>query len=140
MIPLTSHRLAAAKAVFIVFGPCALLVGLTMLLFPSSFWLWIGIEAGNGIIATLYGSVLVGVGLVSVAGIFQPERHLSLLLLIGSYKLIASMMLLLRCAQLLASSSAPLAGWVIAAIYFIMAAFCLGLYFLPPAKKDAHHV
>lgn len=102
-------------------------LGLAMAISPQAFWHLFGLEVGmDGVVAILYGSVLMGVGLSCMIALRNPAAHASLLLLIGCYKGVAFVALTLHGLQ--AAAGMPLAGWVIAFAYLAMCLYCLALY------------
>lgn len=118
-------RIALSRFVFGVFSPCAMLIGLAMAISPATVWGWLGVQPGNAaIVAILYGCVLLGVGVVSLAAMRNPCRHATLLLLIGVYKSAAAVLLAVYGLQ----QAMPAVGWVIAVAYLLMALLCLWLY------------
>jgi hypothetical protein len=83
----------------------------------------------------LYGCVLFGVGFTSWLARRDPQRHASLLLLVGVYKTAAVLALLLHGWW----HSLPWAGWIIAVLYGLLAAACLWLYRGLSASRTASH-
>ena len=74
----TTHAIDEAKVrkAFRVSVPSALLLGAVMVVWPSGFWRLLGMELGTAIYpAVLYGCVIFGVGLASIAGARAPRRH-----------------------------------------------------------------
>ncbi len=63
-----------ARKVFRVNVPSAMLLGGVMLIWPSWFWGLLGIPLGEAIFPViLYGSVIFGVGLASIAGALRVQ-------------------------------------------------------------------
>ncbi|HEY9032436.1 MAG TPA: hypothetical protein VIN71_00720 [Pseudomonadales bacterium] len=121
-------RLRLTRRLFALCGPCALLIGSALLLMPQRLAGLLAIDHGNDtVLATLYAAVLIAVGLVCLAGWRQPQRHASLLLLVGSYKGIAASTLLARYC-LADTTPLPLAALLLALAYALMAAISLWLY------------
>ena len=124
------------RKAFKVSVPSALLLGLVMMCWPTEFWRLIGIELGaTPLPAILYGSVIAGVGLASIAGVRAPRSHLGLLLFLTCYKSVAVLFLLIHGFLMLnAGQSVPVALWVIAALWFPQALSNARLY--PWGIKD----
>lgn len=114
---------AKVRKAFRVSVPSALLLGLVMVCWPTGFWRLLGIELGDAPFpAILYGSVIVGVGLASIAGVRAPRSHVGLLLFITCYKGVAVLFLLGHGLLMLAEGkSVPLAVWLIAALWLYQA-------------------
>lgn len=130
--------LKLARTLFAVFAPCALVLGLWLLLAPQSLASLLAIDpAADKTLATLYGAVLMAVGTGSACGFMQPQQHLSLLLFIGSYKSFAAVMLLGRYRLWPGSDNMPFSTAWIALLYALMAAACLSLYIM--ASRDKNH-
>lgn len=106
-------------ALFRKSAPFALLIGLVMILFPVRFWQLIGIDAGaDAVIATLYGGVLIGVGVISHFGARAPMRHASLLLFMTAYKAVAVSFLIGHALiDLIAGRPVPIAVWIICLLW-----------------------
>lgn len=122
---------AKVRKAFKVSAPSALLLGGVMVLWPSVFWRWLGIElVGTAIFpAVLYGCVIFGVGLASIAAARAPRQHLGILLLLTCYKGTAVVALLGHAAlQLLADQPVPWPVWVIAAMWLSQAVSNARLY------------
>ena len=64
--------LRLGKMVFRVFAACALMLGLFITLSPAIFWGWLGIGIGadSRVVAILYGSVVMAVGLLSLLAVY----------------------------------------------------------------------
>lgn len=124
------------RKAFRVSVPSALLLGLVMVCWPAGFWRLLGIELGDAPFpAILYGSVIVGVGLASIAGVRAPRSHVGLLLLLVCYKGVATLFLLGHGVLMFANGKAvPLAVWVIAALWLYQAITNARLY--PWGIKD----
>lgn len=121
---------------FKVSVPSALLLGLVMMCWPTGFWRLLGIELGEPPLpAILYGSVIFGVGLASIAGARAPRSHVGILLLLACYKGAAVLFLLIHgLLMLMDGESVPVALWVIAALWFYQAFTNARLY--PWGIKD----
>lgn len=124
------------RKAFKVSVPSALILGLVMVCWPTGFWRLLGIELGDAVFpAVLYGSVIIGVGLASVAGARAPRRHIGILLLLACYKGVAVLFLLWHAvAMLLNGHSVPIAIWIIAALWLSQAISNARLY--PWGIKD----
>lgn len=125
------------RKAFKVSVPSALLLGLVMVCWPTGFWGLLGIELlGDAQFpAILYGSVILGVGLASIAGARAPRSHVGLLLLLVCYKGSAVLFLLGHALLMLADDkSVPVAVWVIAALWLSQAVSNARLY--PWGLKD----
>lgn len=121
---------AKVRKAFRVSVPSALLLGAVMVVWPRGFWNLLGIDLGTAIYpAILYGSVIFGVGLASIAGARAPRQHLGILLLLVCYKGTAVLALLVHgVLQLLADQPVPWAVWVIAALWLSQAVSNARLY------------
>lgn len=110
--------------------PSALLLGAVMVIWPSGFWRLIGMDVGAAPYpAILYGSVIFGVGLASIAGLRAPRQHVGVLLLLCCYKSIAVLALLTHgVLGLLADKPVPLAVWAIAVLWLLQAVSNARLY------------
>ncbi len=128
----TQHVIDEAKIrkAFRTSIPSALLLGAVMVVWPSGFWRLLGIELGAAIYpAILYGCVIFGVGLASIAGARAPRRHIGVLLLLACYKGTAVVALLVHgVLQLLADQPVPWPVWVIAALWLSQAVSNARLY------------
>ena len=133
---ISSRRLAILRVTLQVMALPAAGLGLAMALVPAGFWNTFGIDIGSdAVVATLYGCVLVGVGLVSMIAIRNPAAHTSVFLFMGIYKGFAFVFLVqhfLRHAT--AQAPAPMAGWVIAVLYLLISAYSFALY--PWQQRD----
>jgi len=111
------------RKAFKISVPSASLLGLVMMCWPTGFWRLLGIELGaTPLPAILYGSVITGVGLASIAGIRAPRSHVGLLLLLTCYKGVAVLFLLIHGLLMLNSGEpVPVALWVIAALWLYQA-------------------
>lgn len=127
---ISSRRLAVMKITFQVMALPAFGLGLAMALAPAGFWNTFGIDIGSdAVVATLYGCVLVGVGLVSMIAIRNPEAHTSVFLFMGIYKGFAFICLTLHfLLHATSQAPAPMAGWVIAILYLLLSAYSFALY------------
>lgn len=121
---------AKVRKAFRVGVPSALLLGLVMVFWPAGFWRLLGIELGDAPFpAILYGSVIVGVGLASIAGVRAPRSHVGLLLFLACYKAVAVLALLGHGLLMLTDGkSVPLAVWLIAALWLHQAVTNARLY------------
>lgn len=121
---------AKVRKAFRVSVPSALLLGAVMVIWPSGFWRLLGIDLGDAPYpAILYGSVIFGVGLASIAGARAPRRHVGLLLLLFCYKSVAVLALLGHGVLILmADKPVPLAVWVIAVLWLHQAVSNARLY------------
>ena len=121
---------AKVRKAFRVSVPSALLLGAVMVVWPRGFWQLLSIDLGAAIYpAVLYGSVIFGVGLASIAGARAPRQHLGILLLLVCYKGTAVLALLVHgVLQLLADQPVPWAVWVIAALWLSQAVSNARLY------------
>ncbi len=108
-------RARKIAALFRRSAPFALIIGALMILFPLQFWHLIGIDAGaDAVIATLYGGVLVGVGVTSHFGARAPMRHATLLLFMAAYKAVAVSFLIGHAViDLMDGRPVPIAVWII---------------------------
>ncbi len=127
---ISSRRLAVMKITFQVMALPAFGLGLAMALAPAGFWNTFGIDIGSdAVVATLYGCVLVGVGLVSMIAIRNPEAHTSVFLFMGIYKGFAFICLTQHFLHHASPQApAPMAGWVIAILYLLLSAYSFALY------------
>ena len=127
---------AKVRKAFRVSVPSALLLGAVMMIWPSAFWRLLGMDLGAASYpAILYGSVIFGVGLASIAGARAPRSHVGLLLLLVCYKSAAVIALLTHgVLTLMADQPVPLAVWVIAALWLHQAVSNARLY--PGGIKD----
>ncbi|MCB1676665.1 MAG: hypothetical protein KDI01_10260 [Halioglobus sp.] len=118
------------RKAFKVGVPSALLLGLVMVFWPVGFWRLLGIELGDAPFpAVLYGSVIVGVGLASIAGARAPRSHVGLLLFLTCYKGVAVLFLLGHALSMLTDGkSVPVVVWVIAALWLHQAVTNARLY------------
>lgn len=118
------------RKAFQVSMPSATLLGLVMVCWPAGFWRLLGIELGDEPYpAILYGSVILGVGLASIAGIRAPRSHVGILLLLVCYKGIAVLFLLGHGLLMLTDGkSVPLAVWGITAMWLSQAVSNARLY------------
>jgi hypothetical protein len=121
---------AKVRKAFRVSVPSALLLGLVMVCWPTGFWRLLGIELGDAPYpAILYGSVILGVGLASIAGVRAPRSHVGLLLFLVCYKGAAVVFLLVHGLLMLAADkSVPVAVWAIAALWLYQAVTNARLY------------
>lgn len=124
------------RKAFKVSVPSASLLGLVMVCWPTGFWRLLGIELGDAPFpAILYGSVILGVGLASIAGVRAPQSHVGLLLFLTCYKGVAVLFLLGHgFLMLMDGKSVPLAVWVISALWLSQAVANARLY--PWGLKD----
>ena len=131
-----SFDVEKARKAFKVSVPSALILGLVMMCWPTWFWGLLGIELGaTPLPAILYGSVIFGVGLASIAAMRAPRSHLGILLLLTCYKGTAVLFLLIHAMLMLnAGKSVPIALWVIAALWLSQAVTNARLY--PWGIKD----
>lgn len=118
------------RRAFKVSIPSALILGLAMVCWPTEFWSFLGIELGDAPFpAILYGSVIVGVGLASIAGARAPRSHVGLLLMLTCYKGVAVLFLLGHgLFMTIADKPVPLAVWIIALLWFSQAVSNARLY------------
>lgn len=120
-----NNGIALARAILGLFAPCALLLGLAMAGNPVLFWEVLGVAIHEGaVVGILYGSVLVGVGAVSLVAWHDPARHATLLLFIGTYKAVVVLGLVWYGWQ----HALPVIAWAIAVLYTVLAALCVWLY------------
>ncbi len=127
---------AKVRKAFRVNVPSAILLGLVMVCWPVGFWRLLGIELGEALFpAILYGSVILGVGLASIAGVQAPRCHVGLLLLLVCYKGMAVLFLTIHSLVVLSDGkSVPPAVWVIIALWLSQAITNARLY--PWGLKD----
>lgn len=118
------------RRAFRVSVPSALALGFVMVCWPVWFWGLLGIDLGDAPYpAILYGSVILGVGLASIAGMRAPRPHLGLLLFLACYKGMAVIFLLVHgLAALLDGRHVPVAVWTIAALWLHQAITNARLY------------
>lgn len=118
------------RKAFKVSVPSATILGLVMVCWPTGFWRLLGIELGDAPFpAILYGSVILGVGLASIAGVRAPRSHIGILLLLACYKGVAVLFLLGHGLLMLSDGKAvPLAVWIIAAMWLSQAVSNARLY------------
>ncbi len=77
---------------------------------PGSVWGLFGLEIGESIIPTVYGSAIVGEGVVCWLGVKRPLRFIPILYYMVAYKLVVCIALVPKLLQM---DDAPLAGWLI---------------------------
>lgn len=125
-----TNPVTLARAVYLLFGVSALVVGSWAMLSPIGFWHFMGLEAGGDtVIATFYGGVFFAVGVLCLLGLRDPFRYSIVLLFMGIYKSVSFLVLMARAASLLgAPEGLPLGGWSLAFQYLVMAVICSWLY------------
>lgn len=89
-----------------------------MLLDPQGFWRTLAVPYTDPLTQTLYGAVLVGVGLGCLRGLKAPLREAPIFGFMARYKLVAAIALIARFATI---ESAPLAAWGISLLWLILA-------------------
>ncbi len=123
----TARREVLLRNTFQIVALPAFGLGLAMAISPQTFWRLLGLDVGpDGVVAILYGCVLMGVGLSSMVALRNPAAHVSLFLLVGLYKGAAFIALILHGLQ--DAAGLPFTGWVIAFAYLAMSLYCLALY------------
>ena len=80
-----------------------------------------GLEIGEPIIPTVYGSAIVGEGVVCWLGVKRPLRFIPILYYMVAYKLAVCVVL---APKLLQMDDAPLAGWGIIAAWGSVIVMC----------------
>ncbi len=111
-------KIKLMKFTYFVFGPCALFIGGFIVISPDTFWELLRVNYFDPLSQTLYGAVLCGVGIISLMGIKNPLKYIFLFQFLAVYKTILVIALVPRLILL---DNAPIAGWIIAFLWFCMA-------------------
>lgn len=124
-------RVKWMKLIYAVFGPCALAIGLWMVISPSNFWGLLQVDYDDPISQTLYGAVLCGVGVICLLGVAKPLQYIAVFQFMMAYKTILVIALIVRLATI---DDAPIAGWLIAFFWGCIAIVSALVY--PWGKRD----
>jgi hypothetical protein len=104
------RKITLMRVHYACFALSSFLIGGWMAVDPGSFWGLFGLEIGEPIIPTVYGSAIVGEGVVCWLGVKRPLRFIPILYYMVAYKLVVCIALV---PKLLHMDDAPLAGWLI---------------------------
>lgn len=116
---MNANRERNLRKIYLGTAPCALGIGAWMLLDPQGFWRILAVPYTDPLTQTLYGAVLVGVGLGCLRGLKAPLREAPIFGFMARYKLVAAIVLLARFATI---DPAPLAAWAISILWLVIAA------------------
>jgi hypothetical protein len=118
-------RVRFMKLVYGILAPCALAIGLWMVISPSNFFDVLHVDFNDPLAQTLYGAVLCGVGVICFFGIFKPLQYIVIFQFVIVYKVIAVLALIPRLA---AMENDPIAGWMIVVFWGCLAAVSALIY------------
>jgi hypothetical protein len=108
MLDQLDRKIKWMRVHYVCFALSSFLVGGWMAVDPAGFWGLFGLEIGEPIIPTVYGSAIVGEGVVCWLGVKRPLRFIPILYYMVAYKLVVCIVLV---PKLLCMDNAPLAGW-----------------------------